>query len=128
MCFCQVSFWSRYRPKYLTFLCAGICVLLIVTGGQSVHFAVKVIWEDFVWFILIFHFSDHSYRRSIWYWSCWDASAGSLFVARRAVSCAKVSVVALLVVGRSAVYNSPAHFLVVLQILLVCILGRRCGI
>jgi hypothetical protein len=30
-----------------------------VTGGQLVRFVVKVIWEDFAWFILIFHLSDH---------------------------------------------------------------------
>jgi hypothetical protein len=85
--------------------CTGICILLIVTGGQFVRFVVKVIWEDFIWFILIFHLSQHSYRRSRWYWSCWDASAGSLFVARRAVSSAKVAIAVLLVVGKSAVYS-----------------------
>jgi hypothetical protein len=39
------------------------------------------------------------------YWSCWDASAGSLFVARRAVSSANVAVVVLLVVGKSDLYS-----------------------
>jgi hypothetical protein len=67
-----------------------------------VRFVVKVIWEDFVWFILIFHLSHHSRRRSRWYWSCWVPSAGSLFVARRAVSSANVAIVVLLVVGKSA--------------------------
>jgi hypothetical protein len=62
---------------------------------------VKVIWEDFVWFILIFHLSHHSCRRSRWYWRCWDASSGSLFVARRAVSSANVAIVLLFVVGGS---------------------------
>jgi hypothetical protein len=80
ICFCQVSFWSIY----LTSLCSGICILLIVTGEQFVCSVVKFIWGDFVWFILIFHLTGHSYRRSRWYWSCWDASARSLFVARRA--------------------------------------------
>jgi hypothetical protein len=70
-----------------------------------VRFLVKVIWEDFVWFILIFHLSHHSCRRSRCYWSCWDASAGSLFVARRAMSSENVATVVLLVVGKSAVYS-----------------------
>jgi hypothetical protein len=78
---------------------------LIGTGGQFVRFVVKVIWEDFVWFILIFQLSHHSCRRSRWYWSCWDASAVSLFVARRAVSSAKLAIVVLLVVGKSAMYS-----------------------
>jgi hypothetical protein len=70
-----------------------------------VRFVVKVIWEDFVRFILIFHLSHHSCRRSRWYCSCWDASAGSLFVARRAVSSANVAIVVFLVVGESVVYS-----------------------
>jgi hypothetical protein len=70
---------------------------------QFVHFVVKVIWEDFIWFILIFHLSHLSCRR--WYWCCWDASAGSLFVARRAVFSANIAIVVLLVVGKSAVYS-----------------------
>jgi hypothetical protein len=89
----------------LTSFYNGICILLIVTGGQFVRSVVKVIWEDFGWFILIFHLSHHSYRKSRWYWSCWDASAGSLFVARRTVSSANVAIVVLLVVGKSAVYS-----------------------
>jgi hypothetical protein len=88
-----------------------------VTGGQLVRFVVKVIWEDFVWFISIFHLSHHSFRRSRWYWSCWDASAGSLFVARRAVLSANVAIVMLLVVDKSAVYsrynNGPSTLLCV---------------
>jgi hypothetical protein len=87
----------------LTSFFTGICILLIVTGGQFMNFVVKVIWEDFVWFILIFHLPHHSCRRSRWYWSSWDASAGSLFVARRVVSSANVVIVVLLVVGKSAV-------------------------
>jgi hypothetical protein len=47
-------------------------------------FSVNVICEDFVWFILIFHLSNHSYRRSRCCWSFCDA--GSLSVARGAVS------------------------------------------
>jgi hypothetical protein len=89
----------------MTSFCIGICILLIVTGGQFMPFVVKVIWEDFAWFILIFHLSHHSYRRSRWHWSYWDASAGSLFFARRAVSPANVAIVVLLIVGKSAVYS-----------------------
>jgi hypothetical protein len=89
----------------LTSFCSGISILLIVTGGQFVRFVVKVIWEDFVWFTLIFHLSHHSCRRSRWYWICWDVSTGSLFVARRAVSATNVAIVVLLVVGKSAVYS-----------------------
>jgi hypothetical protein len=76
-----------------------------VTGGKFLRSVVKVIWEDFVCFFFIFHLSDHSFRRSRWYWSCWDASAGSLLVARRAVSSTNVAIVGLLVVGKSAVYS-----------------------
>jgi hypothetical protein len=58
---------------------------------------------DFVWFILIFHLSNNSCRRSRCCWSFCDANAGSLSIARRAVSSAKVSIVVLSVVGKSAV-------------------------
>jgi hypothetical protein len=104
LCFCQVSFWSRYRPKYFTSVCTGIWMLLIVVGGQFVCFIVNVICEDFVWFNLIFHLSNHSCRKSRWCWSFCDANAGSLSMARRAVSSVKVAIVVLLVVGKSAVY------------------------
>jgi hypothetical protein len=53
-------------------------MLLIVDGGQFVRFVVNVICEDFVWFILIFHLSNHSCRRSRC-WSFCDANAGSLW-------------------------------------------------
>jgi hypothetical protein len=62
---------------------------------------VNVICEDFVWFILIFHLSNHSCRRSRCCWSFCDANAGSLSIARRAVSSAKVAIVVLSVVGKS---------------------------
>jgi hypothetical protein len=39
-------------------------MLLIVDGRQFVRFVVNVICENFVWFILIFNLSNHSYRRS----------------------------------------------------------------
>jgi hypothetical protein len=29
MCFCQVSFWPRYRPRYFTSVCTGIWMLLM---------------------------------------------------------------------------------------------------
>jgi hypothetical protein len=74
-------------------------MLLIVDGGQFVRFVVNVICEDFVWFILIFHLSNHSCRRSRCCWSFCDANAGSLSIARRAVSSAKAAIVVLLVVG-----------------------------
>jgi hypothetical protein len=96
MCFCQVNFWSRYRPRYFTSFSTGMCILLIATGGQFACFVVNVICEDFVSFILIFYLSDQSCRRSEWRWSRCDASTGSLSVARRAVSSAKVAIVVLL--------------------------------
>jgi hypothetical protein len=42
-------------------------MLLIVDGGQFVRFVVNVICEDFVWFILIFHLSNHSLKRIYWH-------------------------------------------------------------
>jgi hypothetical protein len=57
---------------------------LIVAGGQFVCFVVNVICEDFVLFILIFHLSNRSCRRSRCCWSFCDANAGSLSIARRA--------------------------------------------
>jgi hypothetical protein len=62
-------------------------MLLIVDGGQFVRFVVNVICEDFVRFILIFHLPNHCCRRSRCCWSFCDANAGSLSIARRAVSC-----------------------------------------
>jgi hypothetical protein len=76
-------------------------MLLIVVDGQFVLFVVNVICEDFVWFILIFHLSNHSCRRSRCCWTFCDAHAGSLSIARRAVSSAKVAIVVLSVVGKS---------------------------
>jgi hypothetical protein len=93
----DVAFWSRYRPRYFTSFSTGMCILVIETGRQFAHFVVNLICEDFVWFILIFHLSNQSCRRSKWCWSRCDASAGSLSVARRAVSSAKVAIVVLLV-------------------------------
>jgi hypothetical protein len=40
-------------------------MLLIVAGGQFVRFVVKVTFEDFVWFILIFHLSYHILVRGL---------------------------------------------------------------
>jgi hypothetical protein len=81
-----------------------------------VRFVVKLIWEDVVWFILIFHLSHHSCRRSRMYWGCWNAGAGSLYVARRAMSSGNVAIVVLLVVEKSAVFsrynNVPSTHLV----------------
>jgi hypothetical protein len=79
-------------------------MLLIAAGGQFVGFVVNVICEDFVWFILIFHLSNHSCMRSRCCWSFYDANAGSLSIARRAVSSAKAAIVVLSVVGKSAVH------------------------
>jgi hypothetical protein len=70
-------------------------MLLIVAGGQFVRFVVNVICADFVWFILIFHLSNHSCRGSRCCWSFCDANAGSLSIARRAVSSVKVAIVVL---------------------------------
>jgi hypothetical protein len=74
-------------------------MLLIVDGGQFVRFVVNVICEDFVKIL-----SNHSCRSSRCCWSFYDANAGSLSIARRAVSSAKVAIVVLSVVGKSAVY------------------------
>jgi hypothetical protein len=57
-------------------------MLLIVAGGQLVRFVVNFICEGSVWFILIFHLSNRSCRRSRC-WSFCDANAGSLSIARR---------------------------------------------
>jgi hypothetical protein len=57
-----------------------------------VRFVVNVICEDFVWFVLIFHLLNHSCRRSRCCWSLCDANAGSLSIARRAVSSANAVV------------------------------------
>jgi hypothetical protein len=64
MCFCQVNFWSRYRPRYFTSFSTGMCILLTLNGGQFARFVVNVIYEYFVWFILIFHLSNQSCKRS----------------------------------------------------------------
>jgi hypothetical protein len=79
-CFCHVSFWSRYSPKYCTSVWTGICILSMVTCGQVIRFVVNVTCNDFVWFILIFHLLYHCWRRFKWCWRC-DAAAGSLFAA-----------------------------------------------
>jgi hypothetical protein len=50
-------------------------MILIVAGGQFMCFVVNVICEDFVWFILIFHFLNRSCRRSRCCWSFCDANA-----------------------------------------------------
>jgi hypothetical protein len=80
-------------------------MLLIVAGGQFVRFVVNIICEDFVGFILIFRLSNHSCRKSRCCWSFCDTNAASLSTARRAVSSAKVAIVVLSVVGKSAVYS-----------------------
>jgi hypothetical protein len=81
-------------------------MLLIVDGGQFVRFVVNVICEDFVWFILIFHLSNHSCSRSRCCWSFCDANAGSLSIARRAVSSAKVAIVGNRSSFRNVVFSS----------------------
>jgi hypothetical protein len=74
-------------------------MLLIVAGGQFARFVVNVICEDSVWFILIFHLSNHSRRRSRCCCSFCDANAGPMSIARRTVSSAKVAIVVLLPCG-----------------------------
>jgi hypothetical protein len=105
-----------------------MCILLIVTGGQFAHFVVNVICENVVWFILIFRLSNKFCRRSEWCWSRCDASAGSLCVARRAVSSAKVAIVVLLVDQQCilSTIRCQIHYLGVLRISLACSLNRNC--
>jgi hypothetical protein len=85
-CFCHVSFWSRYKPKYFTSVWTSIFILLMITCGQFIHFMVNVTCTDFVLFILIFYLLYHCWRRFRWCWRYHDAIIGSLFVASKAVS------------------------------------------
>jgi hypothetical protein len=132
MCFCQVNFWSRYRPRYFTSFSTRMCILLNVTGGQFARFVVNVIYEDLVWFFLIFHLPNQSCRKSKLCWSRSDASAASLSVARRAVSSAKLRNLLLLCcwfLVQQCILNiirGPIHYLGVLRISLSCSLNRHC--
>lgn len=94
----QVSFWSRWRPRYLT---SG--ALFMFTGGHVLRLVVNVIWVDFSLFTLIFNCFSQSCSRLRWFWRFSDALLGSTSDERMAVSSAKVAIVVLLVCGMSAV-------------------------
>jgi hypothetical protein len=75
---------------------------------------VNVTWTDLRALACICHFWSQSWIARRWVWSFWEATAGSLSVARTAVSSANVAMVVVGEVGRSAVcrrYSSGPRML-----------------
>lgn len=77
MCFCHVSFWQSYKPRYFTSVCTGIGTLFIVTCGQMVRFVVNVTSANFVCFILIFQVLNQVWSKFIWFCRNCAARTGS---------------------------------------------------
>jgi hypothetical protein len=96
-----VSFLSRCSPRYLTWSSQGSCTLFIWTGEHVPLRVVNVTWTDLRTLACIRHFWSQSWIARRLVWSFWEATAGSLSVARTAVSSANVAVVVVGELGRS---------------------------
>jgi hypothetical protein len=110
-----VSFLSRCSSRYLTWSSQGSCILFIWTGGHVPLRVVNVTWTDLRELACIRHFWSKIWIARRWVWSFWEATEGSLSVAKTAVSSAKVAIVVVGEVRRSSVYmrynNGPRTLL-----------------
>jgi hypothetical protein len=99
---CQVSFLSRCNPRYLTWSSQGGCTLFIWTGGHVLLRVLNAMWTDLRALDCILHLWSQIWIAR-WVSSFWEATAGSLSVARTTVSSANVAMV-VGEIGKSAVY------------------------
>jgi hypothetical protein len=83
---------------------AGKLHMFMWTGEHIPVRVVNVTWTDLSSFACMRHLWSQVWSALRWVWSFWEAMTESLYVARIAVSSAKVAVVVAGEVGRSAVY------------------------
>jgi hypothetical protein len=83
---CQVSFLSRWSPRYLTWSAQGSYTLFMWTGGHIPVRVVNVTWTDLSALACMRHLWSQVWIALRWVWSFREAMAGPLSDARIAVS------------------------------------------
>jgi hypothetical protein len=80
MCLAQLSFLSKYNPKYLTVSELGIISLFSDTGGGCCILRVNVVLIDLDSFIFVCHWKYQGESRSKCFWSDVETVVGSVWV------------------------------------------------